>query len=188
MIRSSALCLTLCLPATAFAECPSADAPITRATYNSGAVVEVMGRDGNQIVYRQTIAETGKVVEMTVQAGIYTITALRDGQGAVFDWKAALPTVADLTPGADFHSEATLTTPGFMPPRPFTADVTVVGEEEVTVAGCTLPTLKVVVKNNEAGQALGDNTKWIHMPSLLTVKSEIADHGEVRLQEVIAFD
>jgi hypothetical protein len=188
MIRSAMFCLALCLPAAALADCPTADAPITKASYNSGATVEVIGRDGDRIVYRQTIAETGQVVEMTVQAGIYTLTALRDGEGAVFDWKAALPVVADLAPGASFHSEATLTTPGFMPPRPFMADVQVIGEEEVTVAGCTLTTLKVVVKNNEAGQQLGDNTKWIHIPSLLTVKSEIADHGEVRLQEVTAFD
>ncbi len=57
------------------------------------------------------------MVEMTVQSGLYTLSALRDGEGAVFEWKAALPGVADLVPGAVFEAEAILTTPGFLPPR-----------------------------------------------------------------------
>lgn len=186
MIRSSLSVLALAFAAApAFAACPEMPAKLS---YNSGAVVEVLSRDADRIVYRQTLAENGRVVEMTVQAGIYTITALRDGEGAVFDWKTALPTVAELVPGASFRSEAILTTPGFMPPRPFTAEVEVIGPEEVTVAGCTYPALKVVVRNNEGGKALGDNTKWIHLPTLLTLKSEIAEGTDVRAQEAVVIE
>lgn len=179
------LALGLALPAAAQAACP--DLPM-KATYSSGAVVEVLGREPDRLIYRQTVVETGKTVEMTVQAGLFTLTALRDGEGAVFDWKTALPGVADLLPGATFHAEAMLTTPGFLPPRPFTADVEVLATEEVTVAGCSYPALKVLVKNAEGGRPLGDNTKWIHLPSLITLKSEIAEKGEVKGQEVIALE
>lgn len=185
MTRFFALALSLALPGAALAECPGI---IQKATYNSGAVVEVVDRKPDTLLYRQTVVETGKTVEMTVQAALFTLTALRDGEGAVFEWKTALPGVAELVPGARFHAEAVLTTPGFLPPRPFTADVEVLGQEDVTVAGCTYPALKVLVKNNEAGRPLGDNTKWIHLPSLITLKSEIADKGEVKGQEVIALE
>jgi hypothetical protein len=180
-----ALTLAFALPGAALADCPDV---IQKATYNSGALIEVQGREPDRIVYHHTVVETGKTVEMTVQAGLFTITALRDGEGAVFEWKTTLPGVADLVPGATFHAEATLTTPGFLPPRPFTADVEVLGTEEVTVAGCAYPALKVLVKNNEAGRPLGDNTKWIHLPSLITLKSEIAEKGEVKGQEIVALE
>ena len=184
-MRLLALSLALSLPGAAFAACPEV---IQKATYSSGAVIEVQERTPDRLVYRQTVVETGKQVEMTVQAGIFTLTALRDGEGAVFDWKTALPGLADLVPGASFHAEATLTTPGFLPPRPFTADVEVLGVEDVTVAGCTYPALKLLVKNNEAGKPLGENTKWLHLPSLISLKSEIAEQGGVKGQEVIALE
>ncbi|MGB4826503.1 MAG: hypothetical protein WBP18_04385 [Paracoccaceae bacterium] len=187
MIRPIALCLAL-LPAAGLAEClPEGQVP-QKATYDSGAVVEVLGREGEVIRYRQTIVETGKQVEMTVQAGIFTLSALRDGEGAVFTWKAALPALADLVPGATFHEEAMLTTPGFLPPRPFTTDLEVVGPEVIEVAGCPMPALKLVVKNREAGKDLGENTKWLHLPSLITLKSEIREGDKMRGQAVTALE
>ncbi len=185
MIRSLALCLTFGAALPALAECPAPGA-LTQLTFNSGATIDILSREGDVLTYRQTVAETGRVVEMTVQSGLYTLTALRDGEGAVFDWKTALPGVADLVPGAVFEAEATLTTPGFLPPRPFTAKVTVVGPEEVTVAGCTYPALKVVVENAEAGKPLGVNTKWLNLDSLISLKSEIAEGDQVKTQEVVA--
>lgn len=188
MIRSLALCLLgLGVAVPAMAGCPAPDA-LSKLTFNSGAVIEILGREGDVLTYRQTVAETGRVVEMTVQAGIYTLSALRDGEGAVFDWKAPLPGLADLVPGAVFASEAILTTPGFLPPRPFTTKVTVAGPEEVTVAGCTYAALKVVVENAEAGKPLGVNTKWLNPESLVSLRSEIAEGADVRVQEVVAFD
>jgi hypothetical protein len=187
MIRSLALCLILGAALPAGADCPAPEA-LTKVTFNSGAVIEILGREGDVLTYRQTVVETGRVVEMTVQSGLYTLTALRDGEGAVFDWKTALPGVADLVPGAVFTAEAMLTTPGFLPPRPFAAKVTVVGPEEVTVAGCTYDALKVVVENAEAGKPLGVNTKWLQLDSLISLRSEIAEGGEVKVQEVVAFE
>ncbi|MBE2274679.1 MAG: hypothetical protein IAE87_00075 [Rhodobacteraceae bacterium] len=160
----------------------------SKATYDSGQMIEVLSREGDRMTYRQTILESGKQVEMTVQAGLFTLTALRDGEGAVFDWKTALPGLADLKPGASFHAEAILTTPGLLPPRPFTTDVEVLGQETVEIDGCAYSALKVMVKNVEGGKPLGDNTKWIHLPSMITLKSIVADHGSSREQTVTALE
>ncbi|MBK8439989.1 MAG: hypothetical protein IPL38_11030 [Rhodobacter sp.] len=187
MVRSFALCLCLST-VSAGADCLPDGALPTRLTYSSGAVIEVASRDGERISYRQTIVETGQQVDMTVHAGIFTVSALRDGQGAVFDWSTGLPALAELTPGASFHEEAMLTTPGFLPPRPFTTDLEIIGEEMIEVAGCEMPALKMVVKNREAGKDLGENTKWLHLPSLVTLKSEIREGDSLRGQEVVVME
>lgn len=59
------------------------------------------------------------------------------------------------------------------------------GEETITIAGCAFPTLKMEVKSSEGGQSLGTNTKWVHMPTLVSLKSVIEDHGETRPQEAV---
>jgi hypothetical protein len=186
MIRSFAL--ALCLSSPAMADCLPDGALPSKLTFNSGAVVEVLGREGETLRYRQTIAENGRQVEMTVHAGIYTVSALRDGEGAVFDWKDPLPALADLVPGATFAHEAILTTPGFLPPRPFKTEVQIVGMEEITVAGCAMQALKMVVKNNEAGKDLGEITKWVDPATLLTLKSEVREGEAMRAQEVVVME
>ncbi|MCB6179658.1 hypothetical protein LHP98_16165 [Rhodobacter sp. Har01] len=185
MIRFTALSLACLAPLAALADCPDPSAPLTRVSYDSGATMEVLSRDGDTVVFRQTIAKTGKVVEMTVRSANFTLSALRDGEGAVFDWKSALPSAADYTPGATFSAEAILTTPGLLPPRPFTTEVQVLGEETVTIAGCPFPALKMLVKSTEGGQSLGSNTKWVHMPTLVSLKSVVEDRGETRPQAAV---
>lgn len=180
--------LALCLSSPAMADClPEGSLPL-RLTYDSGAVIEVLGREGEAVRYRQIVVETGKQVEMTVHAGIFTVSALRDGEGAVFDWTTGLPVLAELVPGAMFHEEAMLTTPGFLPPRPFTTDLEIVGLEEIEVAGCKVEALKMVVRNREAGKDLGEITKWVHLPSLLTLRSEVREGGSMRAQEVVVME
>ena len=172
----------------ALAEClPDGTLP-SKVTFDSGAVVEVLAREGEVIRYRQTIVETGKQVEMTVHAGIFTVSALRDGEGAVFDWKEALPGLAELTPGAKFHEEAILTTPGFLPPRPFITDLEIIGMEEITVAGCPMQALKMVVTNREAGKDLGEITKWVDPATLITLRSEVREGDRMRAQEVVVME
>lgn len=184
MIRP--LALALCLSSPALADClPEGGVP-AKLTYDSGAVVEVLGREGETVRYRQTV--TGKEVEMTVHAGIFTVSALRDGEGAVFDWTIGLPALTELTAGASFHEEAMLTTPGFLPPRPFTTDLEIIGMEEIEVAGCRMQALKMVVRNREAGKDLGEITKWLHLPSLLTLRSEVREGAAMRAQEVVAME
>lgn len=171
--------------APALAACP--DLP-DRAEYDSGMTMEVVERGADVLTYRQTITESGKETDMVVQAGLFTLSAMRDGVGASFDWKTELPGVADLVPGATFTAEATLTTPGLLPPRPFRTEVRVIGEETIEVAGCSYPVMKIEVENFEGGQPLGLNTKWLHLPSLVVMRSTIAEHGSARTQEVTALD
>lgn len=186
MIRPFAL--ALCLSSPALADClPEGSLPV-KLTYNSGVVTEVLGREGETVRYRQTVVETGRQVEMTVHAGIFTVSALREGEGAVFDWTTGLPALAELVPGATFHEEAMLTTPGFLPPRPFTTDLEIVGMEEIKVAGCKVEALKMVVRNREAGKDLGEVIKWVHLPSLLTLRSEVREGAAMRAQEVVAME
>ena len=189
MIRPALLAALLSPLATPiFANClPEGIAP-SKVTFDSGAVIEVLGHEGETIRYRQTIVETGKEVEMTVHAGIFTVSALRDGEGAVFEWKDALPGLTELVPGAKFHEEAILTTPGFLPPRPFTTDLEIIGAEEITVAGCKMQALKMVVKNNEAGKDLGVITKWLDPSTLITLRSEVREGDKMRAQEVVALE
>jgi hypothetical protein len=106
----------------------------------------------------------------------------------VFDWKTALPAVDELAAGMTVSAEAILTTPGFLPPRPFTTEIEVVGMEEITVAGCLMPALKVIVRNREAGKDLGEITKWLHLPTLLSLKSEVREGDKIRAQEVVAME
>lgn len=91
MIRFAALSLTCLFPLAALADCSDPAAPLRKVTYDSGATMEVLSRDGDTVVFRQTIAKTGRVVEITVKSANFTLSALRDGEGAVFDWKTALP-------------------------------------------------------------------------------------------------
>lgn len=182
------LALALCLSSPVTAECLPEGTKPTKATYNSGSVIEVLGYEGETLTYRQTIIENGKQVEMTVHAGIFTISALRGGEGAVFAWKTGLPALSELVAGASFAEEAMLTTPGLLPPRPFTTDLTIIGMEEITVAGCTYPALKMVVTNKEAGKDLGQTTKWVHLPSLLTLRSEVRQGDDMRLQEAVVVE
>jgi len=174
-----------CIAGPALAACP--DLPV-RATYDSGMTVEVVERGPDVLTYRQTITESGKVTEMVVQAGLFTLSATRDGAGAEFDWKTELPGTADLVPGASFTAEAVLTTPGLLPPRPFRTEVRVIGEEKDDFAGCTYPVMKIEVENFEGGQSIGLNTKWLHLPSLVVMRSVIEEHGESRAQEVTALE
>ncbi len=185
---SLSLLVPVLAPGRAAAGCydTTASALPLKASYDSGQEIEVLSRDGDRMVYRQTIVETGKTVEMTLHAGLFTLTALRDGEGAVFDWKTPLPGIADLKPGAKFRAEAMLTTPGILPPRPFVTEVEVLGDDTVEIDGCAYPVMKVLVKNFEAGKPLGDNTKWLHLPSMITLRSIVADHGSSREQAVTA--
>lgn len=187
---SLGLLAPLLAPSPARAACYDTEAATlpSRATYDSGQVIDILSRDGDRMTYRQTIVASGKTVEMTVQSGLFTLSALRDGEGAVFDWKTPLPAMADLKPGATFRAEAILTTPGLLPPRPFVAEVQVLGPETLDIAGCAYPVLKVLVQNSEGGKPLGDNTKWLHLPSMITLKSVVADHGSSREQVVTALE
>lgn len=188
MFRPLVVATLLGLAAPATAGClPEGTLP-SKVTLDSGAVIEVLGREGETIRYRQTIVETGKEMEMTVHAGIFTISALRGAEGAVFEWKDALPTLAELTPGARFQEEAILTTPGILPPRPFSTDLEIIGTEEITVAGCKMQALKMVVKNNEAGKDLGVITKWLDPMTLITLRSEVREGDRMRAQEVVAIE
>lgn len=187
----AALLSPLAIPLMAaplLADCLPAGTAPSKVTFDSGAVIEVLGHEGDAIRYRQTVIESGKEVEMTVHAGVFTVSALRDGEGAVFEWKDALPTLAEMTPGASFHAEAILTTPGFLPPRPFTTDLEILGPEEITVAGCKMQVLKMVVKNNEAGKDLGEITKWLDPSTLITLRSEVREGDKMRAQEVVAIE
>lgn len=191
MLRPLILSLALsasALSAPALADCLPEGTQPSKLTFNSGAVIEILGRDGDVLRYRQTIIETGKQTEMTVHAGIFTLTALRDGEGARFDWSTGLPAVADLVPGASFQEEAMLTTPGGLPPRPFTTDVQVIGPEEITVAGCTYSALKVVVVNREGNKPIGEVTKWLHPDTLISLRSEVKEGDNVRVQEVVVME
>lgn len=184
------LALSLCVlaPAVALADCPDPAQPLTKVTYDTGMTMEVVTRMEDTVVFLQTITKTGKTVEMTVTAANFTLSALRGGEGAVFDWKTPLPAAADYVPGASFTAEAMLTTPGGLPPRPFKAEVAVLGEEVVTIAGCDFPAMKMVVKTSEGGMPMGENTKWVHMPTLVSLKSEIVDKGEMRPQTAVAVE
>lgn len=188
MIRRlvAAALMTSALSGAAFAgACPVEP---SKVSLNSGATIRVTAQEGDTLSYLQTVEATGQTVEMTVHLGLVTLTAMRDGEGAVFDWKTPLPTATDLVPGATFSLEAMLATPGILPPRPFTAEIEVVGLETVEVAGCSYEALKVIVKNAEAGKPLGETVKWIHLPTLLTLKSEITEKGDTRVQEVTALE
>lgn len=171
--------------APALAACP--DLPL-KATYDSGMTIEVSERGADVLSYRQTIIESGKVTDMVVQDGLFTLSATRDGVGAEFDWKTELPAAADLVPGAAFAAEAILTTPGLLPPRPFRAEVRVIGEEVIEASGCSYPVMKIEVENFEGGQPLGLNTKWLHVPSLISLRSVIEEHGDQRAQEVTVLE
>lgn len=188
MMRPLIAAAALGLAAPAAADCLADGSGPAKITFDSGAVVEVTGHQGDVLSYRQTVVDSGKTVEMTVHLGVFTLSALRDGEGAVFDWKTDLPKAADLVPGATFQEEAMLTTPGFLPPRPFKTDLTVVGDEDLTVAGCTIRATKMVIHNREAGKDLGEITKWVHMPTLLTLRSEVREGSAMRAQEAVTIE
>ena len=175
-----------CLTSPALADClPEGQAPF-KLVLDSDVTIRVLDQDGDRLHYMQSTPEMD--VEMTVQVGAFTLASLRNGEGAVFDWKTPLPGRADLVPGAKFHAEAMLTTPGILPPRPFTTDLEVIGPEEVTVAGCTMQALKVVVVNREAGKNLGEITKWLEPMTLLSLRSEVRQGDDMRAQEVIRME
>ncbi len=46
----------------------------------------------------------------------------------------------------------------------------------------------MIVRNREAGKDLGEITKWLHLPTLLSLKSEVREGDRTRAQEVVAME
>jgi hypothetical protein len=151
--------------------CPAEISGLTRDT---GEVLTIEGRSGDAVTLRFTSADYSFVYRD--QAGLIPLDAQGIDGPIVYDWATPLPAVADLVPGAAFRLDGRLAGDG--QDEAVAMDIRVVGPESLTVGNCAVAVLKVEITNLYAGQTIGLTTHYLHLPSLLILRSEMVPEGD----------
>ncbi|WP_146161971.1 hypothetical protein [Pseudogemmobacter blasticus] len=189
MIRSIVFALCLTLPLPSLAECLADVQLPLDLTFNGNVHSEILANEGDIIRYRQYDFERKKFMEMTVQAGIFVLLADKyPGDAATFHWSTFLPGRKDIVPGAKFHAEASVTRPEVAQPNSYVLDVNVLGAEDLNILGCHFPVMKIMVTNREGKKPALVVTKWLHMPTLITLRGEFIEGGVLHVNEVTAIN
>jgi hypothetical protein len=147
-------------------DCPQV---VSGYTLETGEVVTLEGRSGDIVSIRFTSDQYSFFHRD--QVGLVPVDAEGLDGPIVYDWTTPLPKMADLTPGATFHLEGSLNGDGQR--EAVAIDLKVVGPDRLTVGDCTLDVLKIEVTNWYAGEAIGLTTHYLHVPSLLVLRTEM---------------
>ncbi len=108
-----------------------------------------------------------------LHAGLILLQVQGVGEPELYVWETALPGPDALVPGAVFVLEGHRELLGGR--MPVTTRLTVLGTEDLAVAGCTYP---VVV--TETVLEMGDSvpaplTVWLHLPSLMPLRQVLGE-------------
>lgn len=90
----------------------------------------------------------------------------------VYEWDRALPGGADLEPGAVFALEGR--TKSSLDVTPIRIDLRVIARETLTVVGCSYEVLKIERSELRGDRAIGLQTVWLHVPSLMPLQMVFA--------------
>ena len=150
----------------AFAGCPAEIAGLTLA---DGAVQTVQGREGDVVSIWHETAEYAVGFEHL--AGVIPLRVQGVDGPMEYDWATTLPALADIVPGATFILEGTLrAADGYA--EAVKLQLRVLGPGQVTVGDCTLDVMRVETVDWIGGQMVGTITLFLHLPSLMVLRSE----------------
>jgi hypothetical protein len=163
------LLVTTVLAAPAFAAClDSVPGQLpSKITFEDGLVSTVIARTADTIRTRDVVGDY--IGDIEVHAGVFILQMEQPFGGWVFTYTSDLPSASQLVPGAHFRAEGTRQAIGGLPDRHI-VEVDVVGKETVTIGGCPYPVLEVEVRSS-AGVNWTSETLFVHMPSLLTLRT-----------------
>lgn len=142
---------------------------ISGFTQETGEVLTVEDRKGDVVSIRFTSEQYSYA--RRDQAGLIPLDIAGIDGPILYDWATPLPAVADLVPGATFHLEGVVNGEGTT--EAVAMDLKVIGPEKLMVGNCPLDVLKIEITNWYEGTAIGLTTYYLHIPSLLTLRSEM---------------
>lgn len=142
-----------------------------KATFADGSVATVTERVNGTLSYRMT-SPSGGTTEMRAKAGLFPLSSLANGVTTSFEWQKPLPAASDLSVGFSFESQSTLKS-GTGEPRTMTSKLTVLDAETISLGGCDYPVLKVLQENRFGQTTPSLVTRYLHVPSMLTLRTII---------------
>ena len=182
MLRWIALCLLMVTPAPA--ECPEV---ITGVEWDGAYTERLLGREGEvtELEATQVLSnmETVPIVQRS-HAGVIPLWSSGTDGPMEFVWITPLPSVSDLLPGASFTLAGRFI--GMPEEQPVSLDVTVLGYETISVAGCSYEVLKVEEVMSHASGADFPTITFLHVPSLMVLRMDIRLPGFVDTREAVA--
>jgi len=153
----------------------------TEVTFQSGESVRVIELSSDRIRYLNVDSAGQPAGELTAHLGIFSLVFERQGMVNRFDWTTELPDLSELTPGASFHEEAMLSYKEKA--ASFITEAKVLRSETIEVDGCKFDVLRVDVSSWIDGKVYGRVEKWLHLPSLITLKA-IVRQGDVTTENL----
>lgn len=166
MFRCWAISLTL-LAAPAGAECLDlAHAPPAGAVvFADGARIEVLARQGDVVDLRTALPGESPST-MRAHLGLFPLVIEGQGYRADYAWREPLPAAAALAPGETFTARADGTTAdggSFVQE----IELRVLAAETVTVDGCPVAALRLMVRTGPADRPLSLSERLVEPVSLL---------------------
>ncbi len=179
----------VCMAAPALAICRDGiEAPFaTKITFDGGTVVEVLERTDDTVRTRTVLSGTSNPTELTMHAGIFMMISQRGQSSVRFEWVDDLPSTDDLSVGATYAENAKVFVNSDYQSA-LTTTVRVLGAENVVVGGCAYPVLVIHIANVENGQAVVELTRYLHVPSLTTLKSVLRQGTIVRKNVAVTLE
>jgi hypothetical protein len=160
--------LNLLLAASpAAAECidPARALPAQAVAFADGARIEVLGRQGD-VVDLRTFLPGEPPSTMKAHLGLFPLLIEGEGYRADYTWQGTLPDRAALAPGENFVARADgVTADGGR----FTQEIAllVLAAETVTLDGCPVPVLRLMVRTGPADHPLSVSERLVEPVSLL---------------------
>lgn len=171
----AALALAAAGPAAFADPCP---AVITATDWDDGTRITLASRASDMMVLDTGIPLDGGEsfpVRFRMQAGLIPLWNSGADGPVSHDWTTPLPGPADLLPGARFDLTGSLHAWGEV--QPLTLRISVLGVEDLTVAGCTYEVTRIETQMTEGATAAAPVLTWLHLPSLMPLReaSETAE-------------
>lgn len=149
-----------------------------RMIEETGQVLEITERTADTLSYRRVIG--GEVhFDITVRSGLFLLASRSwDGVEVLHEWDGSLPDIAEFKVGAVFaEGGAVRQTSRSMLPVEF--EVRVLAEEEINLAGCLYPVLKIETIEEIGAMPARVEVVYLHAPTQTVLKTERVINGTV---------
>jgi hypothetical protein len=153
--------------------------PIDMVLFESNNAIAILDQKGDVLTYREAIPGSDILADSAVQAANFPLSFHWGDQERVMTWQGPLPGLADLSAGRRFQATAKIAENG-KPVGTMTVTVEVVGNTDITIRDCTYPVVEMLVTHEtDSGPGPVVVRKWLHLPSLIVLGSDVQQNGKV---------
>jgi hypothetical protein len=138
-----------------------------------------MDRKAEVLTYREALPGSDLLADTTIHAANFPLRLRWGDQERVMTWEGPLPGLADLTAGNSFRATAQIAENG-KAAGTMTVTVQVVGPTEIAIRDCTYPVVEMqVTHETDSGPGPVVVRKWLHLPSLIVLGSDVQQNGKM---------